>query len=176
MDLSALFRHRHGLETSYLLVHTINLILVDILFTLPLYCVSQKMLNPGCLLFLCSNILSKLACCLHSHSCNRPSFCSGSCDEWHATMNFPKQNIHNTPLIKLVIPWTFLKTVLDTLETLKKHWEFSWNNLETYSEDLETSLKHLWNFHETSLKRHRFTIETPWNFLEIFLKPSWNLF
>ena len=28
---------------------------------------------------------------------NKPSFCSGSCDEWHATTNFQKQNNLETP-------------------------------------------------------------------------------
>ena len=28
---------------------------------------------------------------------NKPSFCSGSCDEWHATKNFQKQNNLETP-------------------------------------------------------------------------------
>ena len=77
----------------------------------------------------------------NSISCfNKPSFCSGSCDEWHATINFQKQNNLETPS--------------------QKHFE----------KILETSLKPLWKILETPLKTCLKGLNHPWNTLKTLLK------
>ena len=75
---------------------------------------------------------------------NKPSFCSGSCDEWHATINFQKQ---------------------DNLETLSKVLETSLKHIGTY-------LKYLWNFHNISLKLLWNTLESILDPPGTSLKPS----
>ena len=66
---------------------------------------------------------------------NKPSFCSGSCDEFMLQQNC-KTKIH----------WTILETPLKLLMN------FSWNTLDTFFNTLESSLKHLWNCLETPFK------------------------
>ena len=64
---------------------------------------------------------------------NKPSFCSGSCDEWHAT-NFQKQKNLETHSIVLK---TCLKHLKICLYTSLRH---SWKTLESSVKVLETSL------------------------------------
>ena len=93
---------------------------------------------------------------------NKPSFCSGSCDEWHATMNFQKQNNLETPSQEL---YTFIKHFRNFLENqLKLPWNNPWNPLETPLElclkghltlvwiTCETLLKYPWNFPKAPMK------------------------
>ena len=86
---------------------------------------------------------------------NKPSFCSGSCDECHA---------HET----------FLKHLESFLETSLKH---SGNTLNH-----ETPLKHPWNFlfHETFMKHpwiiFEIPLKLPQNTLQSSLKLSWNTY
>ena len=72
---------------------------------------------------------------------NKPSFCSGSCDEIHATKLQKKLN---------------LKT-LDT--SLKLFMKFYWNTLDTF-------FKCPWNFLKTSLKLPRNKLLTSFGYLE----------
>ena len=77
---------------------------------------------------------------------NKPSFCSGSCDEWHAKKTFKNRTT-------LKHPHKSFKLSLNTLT-------FSWNFLET-------SMKDLWNFYERSLK-------LLWKILETSMRDPWN--
>ena len=67
---------------------------------------------------------------------NKPSFCSGSCDECDTNWNFLKHSWntlenHETSL-KLPSPWNFHETLM----------KLPWNNLKTSFKPLETSWKH----------------------------------
>ena len=111
---------------------------------------------------------------------NKPSFCSGSCGEGHATKT--KQTFF-ARLLKHA--WHFL-------ETLKKcPWRFSetpWNHYETLSilswrtvkpcNFLKISMKHSLNTQETFFKLPWNSLESllkhPGNFLETLIKSPWN--
>ena len=111
-------------------------------------------------------IRSMITCKKSGHiSTNKPSFCSGSCNECLA-----KQNNHEALSIVLETSLKHLKICYETLT--KDTWEFyekslkhPWNLLvfllETCLNTLEISLKHTWNF-----------LKTPWNFFETPLKFS----
>ena len=73
---------------------------------------------------------------------NKPSFYSGSCNEWHAKK-----------VLKTEQPWNTLKRALNFC---KNTLTFSWNFLET-------SMKDIWNFYERSLTLR-------WKILETLLK------
>ena len=99
---------------------------------------------------------------------NKPSLCSGSCDEIHATTKSQNK--------------TYLKLFL----------KFSLYTLDTFLNTRETSVKHLpWNSHETIFELLLDTLEAPvnhpgkslgaplnlaWNTLKISLKPLWHTF
>ena len=88
---------------------------------------------------------------------NKPSFCSGSWDEIHATTKLQNK--------------TSLKHSWNTLETF--FWKVLETNLTLYWNNLETSLKGLWNYLETHFELLLDALESPlnhhWRFLGISL-------
>ena len=86
---------------------------------------------------------------------NKPSFCSGSCDDWHTTTT--KQTFFERLLICFKPPLkTSLKDARNALET-------SLTSLKYLCNYIEKSLYLPWNIHH-------------WNFLENFVKFTWNFF
>ena len=104
---------------------------------------------------------------------NNPSFCSGNCDECHATWDYLKQ------FLKF-----FLKLLRNILESiLKLPWNIFENPLETTFKlnwkALETSLKHIWYTLEKPLKIKwnycdATPLKLPWYTLQTILKRPWN--
>ena len=84
------------------------------------------------------NTRQKIFCGPLAHSVNKPSFCSGSCDEIHDT------------------------TKLQNRTSLKDFWNFLWYFLDTFFNTLESSLKHLWNCLETPFELLWDTLKIPW--------------
>ena len=105
---------------------------------------------------------------------NKPSFCSGSCNEWHVATKLQNKSSLKHSKNTLHFFWKFLETrvtlSLNTLETSSKQF---WNSLETTFEflldTLETHMKGL-------LKHPSIFLGTSWNFLEKSLKHLWNFF
>ena len=92
---------------------------------------------------------------------NKPSFCSGSCDE-----------IQSTTKLQNKLHWKILETPVNLFM------KFSWNTLES-------SLKHFWNYFETPFELLLDTLKLPWItlkglsgnpsiFLKTPLKLPWN--
>ena len=99
-----------------------------------------------------------------SSSFNKPSFCSGSCDEWHATVSFQK---HNN-----------LETLLQKLKTLETVFNHPWKTLETPLISPWNFLRRPWNFFETPLKLllklPGISMKSSWNPLGTCFKILWN--
>ena len=101
---------------------------------------------------------------------NKPSFCSGSCNEWHVATKLQNKSSLKHSKNTLHFFWKFLETrvtlSLNTLETSSKQF---WNSLETTFEflldTLETHMKGL-------LKHPSIFLETP--FPQTTLKPLSN--
>ena len=117
---------------------------------------------------------------------NKPSFCSGSCDDWHTTTT--KQTFFERLLICFKPPLkSSLKDVRNTLETSLTSLKYPWNYIEKplylpwnthHWNFLEISVKLIWNLLETCLKLAWITLETylkhPWNTFEISFTLPWN--
>ena len=118
---------------------------------------------------------------------NKPSFCSGSCNEIHARRKLQNKtslkylNFLETQLTQNTLE-TSLKSFRNCLETYLKHlWTFldtpTWSSLggiwEQPSIFVGTPLKLPWNILETTLKLQA-TIEFLVNTFESHLKLHWN--
>ena len=108
---------------------------------------------------------------------NKPSFCSGSCDEWHTTTT--KQTFFERLLICFKPPLkNSLKDARNTLETSLTSLKYPWNYIDRHL-NLPWSTHH-WNILETSVNFNSNLLETclklTWITLETYLKHTWNIF